>query len=108
MDTKALIRKLQAIFSESNQGEKKYSLIWLSEIDLGGLYHSDSFVLRLKASHTVEDFFKETHEIIRTLNEKAKEESKYVSRVAVYDISENAHPASDDIVIYEESGAFTH
>lgn len=106
MDTKAFIKKLQEIFSENNKGEKKYSQVWLSEIDLGGLYHSDSYVLRLKAAHTIKDFFSETLEIIKTLNEKAKEESKYISRVAVYDITEKAHPGSDDIIVYEEASAF--
>lgn len=96
MDTKALIKKLQEVFAESNKGEKKYSQIWLSEIDLGGLYHSDGFVLRLKAAHTIKDFINETLEIIRMLDQKAKEESKYIQRVAVYDINEKAYPKSDD------------
>lgn len=104
MDTKALIKKLKEVFSE--RGEKKYSQIWLSEIDLGGLYHTDSYILRLKAAYTVKDFFNETLEIIKTLNEKAKEEAKYISRVSVYDITETAHPESDDIIIYEEASAF--
>lgn len=108
MDPKALIKKLQEVFSEKNTGEKKYSQIWMSEIDLGGLYHSDSYVLRLKAAYTIKDFFNETLEIIRTLKEKAKEESKYISRVSVYDINEQAHPSIDDLIIYEEASALTH
>ena len=106
MDTKALIKKLQEIFAESNKGEKKYSQIWLSEIDLGGLYYFDKFVLRLKAAHTIKDFFNETPEIITMLNEKAKEESKFIPRVAVYDILEKAHPQRGDIIVYKEASAF--
>lgn len=105
MDTNALIKKLQEVFSEKNAGERKYSQIWLSEIDLGGLYHSDTFALRLKAAYTIKDLFNETLEIIRTLKEKAKEEAQYISRVSVYDISEKAHPESDDIIVYEEASA---
>jgi len=106
MDTKALIEKLQEVFAESNKGAKKYSKIWLSEIDLGGLYYSNKFVLRLKAAYTIKDFFKETLGIVEILNEKAKEEAKYIQRVSVYDINEKAQPQFDDIIIYEETTAF--
>jgi len=106
MDTKALIKKLQDLFAERNNGEKRYSKIWLSEIDLGGLYRSPGFVLRLKAAFTIKDFFEETLEIIRLIRDKANEESKYIPRVSVYDINEKAEPSDDDLLIYEEEFAF--
>ena len=106
MDTKALVKKLQEVFAEVNKGEKKYSLIWLSEIDLGGLYHTDKLILRLKAAFTIKDFFEETRAIFEILKEKAKEEAKYIQRVSVYDINERAQPKYDDIIIYEEASAF--
>lgn len=92
MDTKTLIKKLKEIFAESNKGEKKYSQIWLSEIDLGGLYYSDKFVLRLKAAHTIKDFFNEILEIITMLNEKAKEESKFIPRGGLRCIGKSTSP----------------
>lgn len=106
MDTKVLVKKLKDVFSEINNGEKRYSKIWLSEIDLGGLYYSDKFILRLKAAHSIKDFFDETLEIIRMLKEKAEEELKYIQRVVVYDLDERAQPQVDDILVYEEAGAF--
>ncbi|MGI8637459.1 MAG: hypothetical protein ACR2KZ_18845 [Segetibacter sp.] len=106
MDTKALVKKLQEIFAEINKGEKKYSKIWLSEIDLGGLYHAVNYVLRLKAVYTIHDVYDETLQIIKLLNEKAKDESKFIPRVSIYDINEKAQPQYDDIIIYEEAPAF--
>lgn len=106
MDTKSLIRKLQEVFTEVNKGEKRYSKIWLSEIDLGGLYYSNKFILRLKAAFVIKDFLKETLEIVEMLDEKAKDEAKYIQRVSVYDINEKAEPKDDDIIIYEEASAF--
>ena len=106
MDTKALVKKLQEIFTETNKGEKRYSKIWLSEIDLGGLYHSVNYVLRLKAAFSISDFYDETREIIRLLDEKAKEEAQYIPRVSVYDANEKVQPQFDDIIIYEEASAF--
>jgi hypothetical protein len=107
MDTTTFVKKLKEIFIERNRGEKKYSQVWLSKIDLDGLYHSQDFVLRLKA-FTIKDFFNETLEIIRLLNEKAKEEAKHIPRVSVYDVKESAHPESDDIIIYEDASVLTY
>lgn len=106
MDTKALIEKLQEIFSAVNRGEKKYTKIWLSEIDLGGLYYSNKFILRLKAAFAIKDFIKETLEIVELLNEKAKDQAKFIQRVSVYDVNEKAQPSYEDIIIYEEASAF--
>ena len=106
MDTKTLIKKLQDIFAEVSNGEKKYSKIWLSEIDLGGLYRSPGFVLRLKAAFTIKDLYEETFEIIQLLRDKLREESRYLPRVSVYDVNEKAQPEGDDIIIYEEESTF--
>jgi hypothetical protein len=108
MDTTTFVKKLKEIFIERNRGEKKYSQVWLSKIDLDGLYHSEDFVLKLKAAFTISDFSNETLEIIRLLNEKAKEEAKHIPRVSVYDVKESAHPDSDDIIIYEDASVLTY
>ena len=37
MDTKLLIKKLHDVFCVNNKIGKKYTEVWLSEVDLGGL-----------------------------------------------------------------------
>ncbi len=54
MDTKVLISKLNEVFCDYNkQTDKKYSEVWLSEKDFGGLYNNGKFVLCIKANHYI-------------------------------------------------------
>lgn len=102
MDTKTLVKNLNRVFSESNNTEKKYLQIWLSEVDFGGLYHSDKFVLNLKAEHRIERYSTELKDIITMLAQKAKEELKYIMHVAVYEPDDAAECESDDYLVYEK------
>jgi hypothetical protein len=104
MDTKALIRKLAHIFSESG-AVKKYSQIWLSEIDLGGLYQSDKFILNLKAQEKIGRYLSELEFVSSLLRQKAKEELKFIMVVKVFGADEKIEPESDDYIIYEEEAA---
>ncbi len=97
---------MHQVFSEKNKGEKKYSSIWLSEVDFGGLYHSDKFILNLKAEHQIERYFTEIKDIITILGQKAKEELKYIRQVRVYGPNDKAERESDDFLVYEEAPAF--
>ena len=105
MDTKSLINKLREVFDESNKGDKRYSQIWLSEVDFGGLYHSDKFVLNLKAEHEIQRHFSEIKDIITMLGQKAKEELKSIWRVKVYQANEEIQIESQDLLVLEESSA---
>ncbi len=106
MDTKTLVKKLNRVFSESKNTRKQYSQIWLSEVDFGGLYHSDQFVLNLKAEHPIERYSTELKDIITMLAQKAKEELKYIMHVAVYEPDDKAECESDDYLVYEEETAY--
>jgi hypothetical protein len=101
MDTETLIGKLNDVFCENNKTEKRYSKIWLSEADFGGLYKSDLFVLNIKAEHQIDSCMAEIHSIIALLSEKAREELKSIWRVAVYNANEQVHCWSGDLMVYD-------
>lgn len=106
MDPKALINKLHQIFFENyNKGEKRYSQIWLSEVDFGGLYHSNKFDLNLKAEHKIERYYTEIKDIITMLGQKAKEELKSIMSVRVYGPNDKVECESDDYLVYEKETA---
>lgn len=105
MDTKALVKKLHEVFTENNKGDKKYSQVWLSQLDYGGLYYSKNFALKLKADHKIERYSTEISFVSSLIREKAKEESKSILRIAVFGPDENAEPESDDYLVYEEETA---
>lgn len=103
MDTKALINKLHNVFNESNNGNRKYSQIWLSEVDFGGLYHSDKFVLNLKAERPTERYTTAVKDVITLLSQKAKEESKSIMYVVMHEPNDKAECESEDYLVYEET-----
>lgn len=101
MDKKVLVKKLHDVFCESNKGEKKYSQVWLSQLDYGGLYYSNDFVLKLKTEHKIERHLTEISQVIKLLGEKAKEEAKSILRVVVYGPNDKAECESEDYLIYD-------
>ena len=42
-----LKEKLQDVFCKKDRTDKKYAEVWLSDVDFGGLYQSDKFVLNV-------------------------------------------------------------
>lgn len=104
---KALINKLQETFEANNQGDKKYSRVWLSQLNYGGLYYSKDFALKLKAEHKIERLLTEISFVSSLIREKAAEESKSIMRISVYGPDEKAEPESDDYIIYEDATALT-
>ena len=105
MDTKLLVKKLNEVFCNYNKTDKKYSEVWLSEVDLGGLYNNGKFVLCLKAEHDIDSCYDETLEILNLLNDKAKEELEYIWTVQVYDMDDEIHCESSDLKIYDEANS---
>ncbi len=103
MDTKTIIKKLNEIFCEYNRSEKKYSEVWLSDVDFGGLYNSGQYVLNIKAEHNIQSCSDEIKYIISMLDEKAKEELKYIWRVVVYNAYEQVHCHSVEALIYNDT-----
>ena|ERR1019366_3209250 len=101
MDTKALVKKLNEIFCNLNREEKKYSEVWLTDADFGGLYYSGQYVLNIKAEHQIYSCTDEINDIITILGEQAKEELKNIWRVDVYNADEEIH-CSEGVMVYDQ------
>lgn len=102
MDQKVFINRLQKIFCDTNKEDKKYSAVWLSDVDLGGMYYTDKYVLNVKAEHQIENSNDEIISILQLLHEKANEELKSIWRVVVYNANEEWHCYSEDMIVYSE------
>jgi serine phosphatase RsbU (regulator of sigma subunit) len=105
MDTKLLIKKLNEVFCNNNKTGKKYAEVWLTEVDLGGLYDNGKFVLCLKAEHEIGSCYDETEEIINLLSKEAPKELDYIWRVVIYDIDDEIHCESYELKVFDESNS---
>jgi hypothetical protein len=104
MDTKILVKKLHKIFCDIGKDGKLYSKVWLDPADFGGLYHTDMFILNVRAHHEIDNCFEEIADIIQILDQRAKEELQFIWRVAVYrGGNEEIHCASNLLVFEEEN-----
>lgn len=104
MDQTAFIKTLNSIFCETNQNDKKYSEVWLSEADFGGVYNSGKFVLNVKAEHRIPACDDEIFAVIRLLQEKAPKALESIWRVVVYNSDDDIH-CVDDLPVYTQSDA---
>lgn len=104
MDTRTLIRtlkkKLNKVFCDYNQIDKRYADVWLTRFDFGGMYDSGTFVLHVKAQYQIDKSNEELRAIINLLEEKAKDESVFITTVAFYNADEHSPYESDDIIVY--------
>jgi len=101
-----LRKKLKDIFCKENKGTNKYSTVWLSDADFGGLYQSDKFVVNVKAEHEIDSCNEEIKYIITNLfKQLSKEELSAIWRVDVYNSFEEIHCQSDDILVYTDADA---
>jgi len=107
MDRKALIKNLKSIFCDYVKEDKRYSEIWLTDADFGGLYHSGNFILNLKMEKGYEIYScgEEIDSILQMLDKEAKEELQYIWRVDIYDSDEQIHCQSDECLVYEIENA---
>ncbi len=105
MDTKTLIKNLHQLFCNENKADKKYSRVWLSDVDFGGMYHTDRYVLNVMAEHEIDNCNDEIKEVLNILNEKAKEELEFIWRVEVYHSNDQYSCKSEDLIVYEEENA---
>lgn len=103
MDRKALIKKLNSLFCTLHKEGKKYTEVWLSDVDFGDLYQSDKYILNVKAEHVIDSCNDEIKEILQILDKSVKEELQYIWRVAVYDASESIHCVGDELTVYNEA-----
>lgn len=96
-----LQQKLHQLFCKENKTINKYASVWLTEADFGGLYKPNKFVLNVKAEHHIESCNDEIKHIVsRLFKNLDKEERTFIWRVVVYNVDEQVHCTSDDILVY--------
>lgn len=105
MDKKTLIVNLNTVFCALSKGGKKYSEVWLTEVDFGGLYMSNKYTLNIKADHEIDNCSDEIKEIVFLLYDKAKKEYEYIFEVIVYDSRNDIHCQTTDLIVYESDKA---
>lgn len=99
-----LKRKLKDIFCNENKATKKYSSVWLTEADFGGLYQSNKYVVNVKAEREISSCNDEIKHIVTDLfKQLAKDELALIWKVVVYNSYEEIHCESDDILVYAET-----
>ncbi|MEO7308770.1 MAG: hypothetical protein ABIX01_00115 [Chitinophagaceae bacterium] len=105
---KALVEKLNSIFCEENKREKKYSEVWLSEVDYNGIYQIDKYDVNVKAEHQIESCNEEIYYIVTELFKLlTKQEMSLLWRVTVYNSNEEIHCQSseEDLLVYNSENA---
>ena len=106
MDRKVLVKKLSNLFSSLNSESRKYTEVWLSDVDFGGWYHSDKFViLHVKAEQVLGRITTEIKNLVYILHDRLKEEAPNIWSVVVYDASERVHCGNGEIMVYDEATA---
>lgn len=93
--------KLKDIFCAENKTDRKYAEVWLSDVDFGGFYQSDKFVVNVKAEHQIVSCNEEIKYIVTHLfKQLSREERTFIWRVDVYNSDEQIHCQSQDILVY--------
>ncbi len=101
-----LKKKLKDVFCAENRTANKYSAVWLTNADFGGLYESSKFIVHIKAEHEIDSCNEEIKYIITVLfKQLSKEELSAIWRVDVYNSFEEMHCQSEDILVYTEADA---
>lgn len=101
-----LKKTLNDIFCKENRSKNKYSKVWLSGADFGGLYQSDKFVVNVKAEQEIASYNEEIKYIVTNLfKQLSKEELSAIWRVEVYNSFDEIHWQSDDILVYSNADA---
>lgn len=103
MDKAVFIKELREIFLDINQKNKRYSKVWLSDMDYGGLYPSGTYILNATAEPHIDEYSPEIWYLIDLLTEKlGSQKASYINRVAVYLENDEAYPSKHDIIIYND------
>ncbi len=102
MDKKTFIRNLKQAFCDFTREGVKYTEVWLSDVDFGGLYYSDKYILHVKAEHDISSCSPEISSILHFLNEHAHEELQAIWSVYVYNSSDEVHCLSENLVFTDE------
>ncbi len=102
MDNKKLVEQVKTILCSINKLNIKYDTAWLSfEDDLTG---RERYILNVKAEHTISSCYDEIRFLTKTLWEQLDPKSlKMISRIAVYNSSEQVHCWGEDILLLEDA-----
>lgn len=107
MDKAIFVNELRRIFADVNKEDKRYSKVWLSDENFGGLYHSGKYTLYLKSEHKIPRYKTEVSYLIDLLDQKLdKEKSSHIFSFKVYDEDEYASPDRDDIILYNDEVSY--
>lgn len=103
MDRKALVKNLRSAFSK-NEVRDKYSKVWLSYIDFGGIYHTDkTFELNVEPKHKVTRLLTEISYVFDFLRSNANEVVKQIWAVNVHRSEVDLYDVRNDMIIYAEA-----
>ena len=82
MDKAVFIKELKELFIKINKQNKKYSKVWLSDANFGGLYYTGKYILNIKSENHLDVLFPETLSIATFLHDTLdKEKYEYIFRV---------------------------
>jgi hypothetical protein len=88
MDSRTIVNNIKQVLFENSA---KYSDVWLSFIDFGGLYHSnEDFILNVEVTHPVQSEILEIKELYRVLKSRTGDELSHIWGVNVFQKSDRA------------------
>ena len=106
MDKAVFIEELKDLFCDEDKHGRRYSKVWLTEEDFGGLYNSGKYVLHVKAEHQLDECNPEIRYVIKLLTERfGREKMNLIRTVSVYNANEEVHCDSYEIVVFSEENA---
>lgn len=107
MDKTTFIKEIKNIFLDINAKEKKYSRVWLSEANFGGLYRSGKYQVNVKPWHN-SDNIDEGRNLIYMLHEKIDVETrrKYYYMAQIHNENEEIYTEPGDIVLINEEEVY--
>ena len=106
MDRKVLIKNLNHLFCNLNKQGRKYSEVWLTDLDFGGLYELGKYILMSKPYlYKIDSCSDEIREILGILEKEAHSELQFIWSVTVYDANDEIHCVSSDSLVFDEGTA---
>ena len=103
MDKRIFIKEIKKLFIDFNKSEKRYSQVWLSEIDYGGLYYSDKYILNVKMEHHIDSIIQEITYVIDFVRKNlSKEIFSYMYSVSIHNDDERIWHEKEDIILYDD------
>lgn len=104
MDKSIFMKEIKDLFKKLNSPEKIYSKAWLSEIDFGGLYFSDQYILNVKMEKHINRYSIEIRRLFALLQQNlSKECNELIYSVTIHNDDERIWHENRDIILYDDS-----